>query len=100
MFGLIGESMTSFPTEMSAKPPPKTVKEFINSMIPPKGIKRGKNIAGTELLDGEEMENDASEEEEDENDVDAEQLLAALTGSKNQSKKVTLLLVRRYLLLG
>ena len=66
---------------MIAKPPPKTVKERINSMIPPKGIKRGKNIAGTELLAGEEMGNDASEEEDDENDVDAEQLLAALSGN-------------------
>ena len=50
---LVGESMTSFRTEMIAKPLPKTAKELINSMILPKGIKRGKNIAGTELLDGE-----------------------------------------------
>ena len=55
IFGFVGESLTSFGTEMIAKPPPKTVKERINSMIPPKGIKRGKNIAGTELLDGEEI---------------------------------------------
>ena len=66
---------------MSAQPPLKTVKEFINSVIPPKGIKRGKNIAGTELLDGEEMGNDASEDEEDENDIDAEQLLTAFSGN-------------------
>ena len=33
------------------------------------------------LSDGEEMGNDASEEEDDENDVDAEQLLAALSGN-------------------
>ena len=71
--------MTSFRTEMKAKPSPKTVKELINSMIPPKGIKRGKNITGAELLDEEEMGNDASEEEDDE--VDAEQLLAALSGN-------------------
>ena len=73
--------MTSLRTEMIAKLPPKTVKELINSMIPLKGIKRGKNIAGTELLDGEQMGNDTSEEEDDENDVDAEQLLAALSGN-------------------
>ena len=66
---------------MIAKSPPKTVKEINNSMIPPKEIKRRKNIAGTEVLDGEEMGNDASEEEDNENDVDAEQLLAALSGS-------------------
>ena len=39
---------------MIAKLPPKTVKELINSMIRPEGIKKGENIAGTELLDGEE----------------------------------------------
>ena len=71
--------MTSFRTEMKAKPSPKTVKELINSMIPPKGIKREKNITGAELLDEEEMGNDASEEEDDE--VDAEQLLTASGGN-------------------
>ena len=62
---------------MIAKLPPKTVKELINSMIRPEGIKKGENIAETELLDGEEMGNDASEEEDDKNYVDDEQLLAA-----------------------
>ena len=81
IFGLVGESMTSFQTKMIAKPPPNTAKGLINSMIPPKGIKRGKNIAETELLDGEKMENDASEEDDDEIDVDAEQLLTALSGN-------------------
>ena len=42
IFGLVAESMTSFWTEMIAKPTQKTVKELINSMIPPKGMKRGK----------------------------------------------------------
>ena len=77
-------------------------------MMPPKGIKRGKNIAGTELLDGEEMGSDASEEEDDKIDVDAEQLLAALSGnipieSTSQEpvkKSITLLLIRLCLLLG
>ena len=62
---------------MIAKLPPKTVKELINSMIRPEGIKKGENIAETELLDGEEMGTDASEEEDDKNYVDDEQLLAA-----------------------
>ena len=70
--------MTILRTEMIAKPPPKTVKELINSMTPPKGIKRGKNIAGDELLNGKEMVNNNCEEENDENDIDAEHLLAAL----------------------
>ena len=64
---------------MIAKPSPKTVKELINSMIPPKRIKRGKNIGRTELLNGEKIGNDASEEEDDENDVDTVQLLTALS---------------------
>ena len=81
IFGLVGELMASFRTGMIAKPPLKTAKEVINSMILPKGIKRGKSIAGTELLDGEKMGNGASEEEDDEYDVDAEQLLAALSGN-------------------
>ena len=71
--------MTSFRTEIKAKPSPKTVKELINSMIPPKGIKRGKKTTGAELLDEEEMGNNASEEEDDE--VDTEQLLSALSGN-------------------
>ena len=33
-FGLNGKSMTSFRTEIIAKPPPKTVKELITSVIP------------------------------------------------------------------
>ena len=73
--------MTSFRTEMIAKPSTKTIKELINSVIPPKGTKTGKNIAGTYLLDGEEMGNDAFEEEDHENDVDTEQLLEALSGN-------------------
>lgn len=52
-------------------------------MIPPKEIDRGKNIAGAELLDGEEVGNDASEEKNDGNSVDAGQLLAALSENKN-----------------
>ena len=64
---------------MIAKPSPKTVKELINSMIPPKRIKRGKNIGRNELLNGEKIGNDASEEEDDENDVDTVQLLTALS---------------------
>ena len=67
--------MTSFQTKMIAKPTPNTANGLINSMIPSKGIKRGKNIAETELLDGEKMGNDKSEEDDDEIDVDAEQLL-------------------------
>ena len=49
-------------------------------MVPPKGIKRGKKIE-TERLDGEEIGNDASEKEDDENDVVAQQLPAALSGN-------------------
>ena len=50
--GLAGDSMRQLRNEMTAKPPPKTVKEVIRSLIPPKGIKRDKNIKGSELFDG------------------------------------------------
>ena len=39
IFSLVGDSMRQFRKEMKAKPPPKTVKEIIRSLIPPKGIK-------------------------------------------------------------
>ena len=51
IFALVGDSMRQFRNEMTAKPPPKTIKEVIRSLIPPKGIKRGKNTEGSELLD-------------------------------------------------
>ena len=64
---------------MTAKPPPKTVKEVIRSHIPPKGVKRGKNIEGSELFDEEEIEEEEEDEDEDEEEIDADQLLQALT---------------------
>ena len=72
--------MTKLRNEMTAKPPAKTVK-VICSLIPPKGIIRGKNIKGSELFDGEEIEKEEEEDEgEDEEQIDADQLLQALTG--------------------
>ena len=66
--------MREFRSEMTAKPPPKTIKEVISAIIPPKGIKRGKNTEGAELFDGEEIG-------EDEEEIDADQLLVlALSG--------------------
>ena len=53
--------MRQFRNKMTATPP-KTVKEVICSLIPWKGIKRGKNIEGSELFDGREIK-----EEEEEN---------------------------------
>ena len=40
--------------------------ELINSLIPPNGVKNGKNIVGTELLGEEEMGDEKYEEKEDE----------------------------------
>ena len=74
---LVGDNMRQFRNEMTAKPPPKTLKEVIRSLIPPKGIKRGKNTEGSELLDGDEI---AEEEVEEEEEIDAKKLLQALTG--------------------
>ena len=82
IFALVGDSMRQFRNEMTAKPPPKTIKEVIRSLIPPKGIKRGKNTEGSELLDGDEIAEEEEEEEEveEEEEIDAKQLLQALTG--------------------
>ena len=73
--------MRQFKNEMTENPLPKTVKEVIHSLISPKGIKRGKNIEGSELFDGEEIEKEkAKHEDKDEEEIDADQLLQALTG--------------------
>ena len=80
IFSLVGESMRSFRAEMLKKSPPSTIKEVIRSIIPPKGIKRGKNTEGTEIFDGEEMgEEDADDEEE----ANTDQLLEALQSNDN-----------------
>ena len=80
-FGLVGDIMRQFRNEMTAKPPPKTVKEVIRSLIPPKGIKRGRNIEGSELFDEEEIEEEEEEDEdEEEEEIDANQVVQALTG--------------------
>lgn len=83
IFGLVGELMTIFQAEEIVKPPPKTMNELINSLIPPNRVKNGKNIVGTELLSEEEMGDEKYEEKEDEKkeEVDTEQLLAALIGN-------------------
>ena len=36
IFALVRDSMRQFRNEMKAKPPPKTIKEVIGSLIPPK----------------------------------------------------------------
>jgi len=72
--------MREFRNKMTAKPPPKTLKEVIGALIPPKGIKRGKNTEGAELFDGEEIAEEEEEEAEEEEEIDADQLFEALTG--------------------
>ena len=73
--------MRQFKNEMTENSLPKTVKEVIHSLISPKGIKRGKNIEGSELFDGEEIEKEKAEhEDKDEEEIDADQLLQTLTG--------------------
>ena len=80
IFGLVGDSMREFRNKMTAKPPPKTLKEVIGALIPPKVIKRGKNTEGAELFDGEEIAEEEEEEAEEEEEIDADQLFEALTG--------------------
>ena len=80
IFGLVGDSMREFRNKMTAKPPPKTLKGVIGALVPPKGIKRGKNTEGAELFDGEEIAEEGEEEAEEEEEIDADQLFEALTG--------------------
>ena len=77
---IIENSMRQFRNEMTTKPPPKTVKEVILSLIPPKGIKQGKNVEGSELFDGEEIKEEGEDEDEGEEGIDTDQLLQAPTG--------------------
>ena len=72
--------MTQLRNEMAAKPPPKTVKEVIRSLIPPKGNKRSKNVEDSELYEEIEEEEEEEDEDEDEEQIDVNQLLQALTG--------------------
>ena len=82
IFGPVGESMTNFRTAMIANPSPETNKELINSMIPPKGIQRGKNIAGTGNFFMEKKSGMMHlKKKDDEKDVDAKQLFAASSGN-------------------
>ena len=80
IFGLVGDSMREFRNKMTAKPPPKTLKEVIGALIPPKGIKRGKKTEGAELFDGKEIAEDEEEDAEEEEEIDADQLFEVLTG--------------------
>ena len=76
---LVGESIRDFRSRLMYEPPPKTVKFLINSIIPPKGIKRGKGSESSELFDVEEMDQSESFCDEEE-DVDAELLLMLQDG--------------------
>ena len=80
ILGLVRDSMRQFRNKMTATPP-KTVKEVICSLIPWKGIKRGKNIEGSELFDGKEIKEEEEDEHGDEEEINANQLLQALTGN-------------------
>ena len=80
IFSLVRESIRGFRAEKLKKSPPWTIKEAIHSIIPPKGIRRGKNIEASELLDGEKM---GEEDAEDDEEVNTDQLLQALQSNDN-----------------
>ena len=76
IFRLARDSMRQFRNEMTAKPPPKTVKEVILSLISPKVIKRSKNIKDSELIDeGEIKEEEGEAEDKDQEEINADHLL-------------------------
>ena len=80
LFALVGNEMKEFRKKLMESPPRDKIQKVINSIIPPKGIRR-KNVEGTELLDFsiedattsiEQDEPEVSEAEE-ESDVDDDQ---------------------------
>lgn len=72
-----GKSIRNFRNKSMNKPLPKTVNLLINSIIPPKRIKKGKRSDGSELCDAEEMDQgeNVCDENDEEEDVDPELLL-------------------------
>ena len=49
IFRLVGEDMIKFRKELLSKPPPKSLKDVVKNLIPPKCIAR--SVEGSELLD-------------------------------------------------
>ena len=72
-----GKSIRNFRNKSMNKPLPKTVNLLINSIIPPKRIKKGKRCDGSVLGDAEEMDQgeNVCDENDEEEGVDAELLL-------------------------
>ena len=56
LYALVGNEMVKFRTELMTSRPAKTLKEVIQKLIPPKGVKRKGHDEGIELLDCEEVE--------------------------------------------
>uniref|UniRef100_A0A0L8GRU9 Histone-lysine N-methyltransferase SETMAR n=1 Tax=Octopus bimaculoides TaxID=37653 RepID=A0A0L8GRU9_OCTBM len=66
---LVGLSVREFRLEMMSKPCPNTIQRVIKHLIPPKGVKRANNIEGSELFDGDSIEEKATgSETEDESE--------------------------------
>ena len=53
-----------------SKPCPATIKEVIKGIIPPKGVKRGNNVDGLELFDGDEDKGEPDQSESEDEEVE------------------------------
>ncbi|CAI9722470.1 Hypothetical predicted protein [Octopus vulgaris] len=60
---------------MMSKPCPNTIQRVIKNLIPPKGVKRANNIEGSELSDGDGIEEKAAKSESEDESVPSENLL-------------------------
>ncbi|CAI9722125.1 Hypothetical predicted protein [Octopus vulgaris] len=75
---LVGPSMREFRLEMMSKPCPNTIKRVIKNLIPSKGVKRANNIEGSQLFDGDGIEEKAAESESEDESKPSRNLLEVI----------------------
>ncbi len=61
LFSLIGPAMVQFRSKLMTELPIKTLREVVRKLIPPKGVRRGATVEGSELFDCVGQELDISE---------------------------------------
>lgn len=69
IFRLVGQQLVQFRTKLMKQNTPKTLTELLNTITPPKGIKR-KNIEGSELLDCDSDENEDIDEDLEDDELE------------------------------
>ena len=91
IFRLIGPKMLNFREKLMNEESPKTFKDMLKTITPPKGIKRRPNIEGVELLDcdGDELEDQENSEGDDSEEEDDETDKNCVNNNDKASKEVT-----------